>query len=102
MVAAADRVKGRALVAVLVAGAVATAGLAINNRRDQPRPAEPLEQRAGYQEHKRACLDLQDERREARKRSCQAWQEMLAEERQRLAEVGGDDMLTPAGNAGRE
>jgi hypothetical protein len=59
--------------------------VAVKDGWDRPPLAEPLERRAGYREHKRACLDPRDDRREARARSCRAWQEMLAEERQRLA-----------------
>jgi hypothetical protein len=91
LVAAVDRVRRRAVLAALAAaaaGAVALRSFATRDRqdpRDRARPAGPLERRAGYREHKRACLDPQDDRREARARSCRTWQEMLAEERQRLA-----------------
>jgi hypothetical protein len=93
VVAAADRVKRRALlaaVAAATAGAVALRGFVTKDRQDpedhqdRARPVKPLERRPGYQEHKRDCLDLHD-RRETRERSCRAWQEMLAEERERLA-----------------
>jgi hypothetical protein len=51
----------------------------------RPRLAELLERRAGYREHKRACLDPRHGPRATRERSCRTWQEMLAEERRRLA-----------------
>jgi hypothetical protein len=106
VVAAVDRVKRRALlagVAMGTVGAVALRGWTTKDRQIPPdrqdpvrpaqlpaqpaQPVEPLERRAGYREHKRACLDLGvgEDRREARARSCRAWQEMLAQERQRLA-----------------
>jgi hypothetical protein len=58
--------------------------VAVKDGWDRPPLAEP---RAGYREHKRACLDPRagDGRRAARARSCRAWQEMLAQERERLA-----------------
>jgi hypothetical protein len=77
-----------ALLATATAGAAAIAvAVVVEDRWDRPPPAEPLERRAGYREHKRACLDPRagDDRREARARSCRAWQEMLAQERERLA-----------------
>jgi hypothetical protein len=86
--AVATRKTRLALLATATVGAAAIAGaVVVMDRWDRPRLAEPLERRAGYREHKRACLDLGvgDDRREARERSCRAWQEMLAEERQRLA-----------------
>jgi hypothetical protein len=78
------------LVLLLTAGAVAVAAIAVGaavveDRRERAQLAQPLERRAGYQGYKRGCLDLGDDRREARARSCRAWQEMLAQERQRLA-----------------
>jgi hypothetical protein len=77
-----------ALLAVAAAGtAAAIAGaVAVKDGWDHPPLAEPLERRAGYREHKRACLDSRagDDRRGMRERSCRAWQEMLAQERERL------------------
>jgi hypothetical protein len=61
--------------------------VAVKDGWDRPPLAEPLERRAGYREHKRACLDSRagDGRRGMRERGCRAWQEMLAQERERLA-----------------
>jgi hypothetical protein len=108
VVAAVDRVKRRALlagVAMGTVGAVALRGWTTKDRQIPPdrqdpvrpaqlpaqpaQPVEPLERRVGYREHKRACLDPRagDGRRAARERSCRAWQEMLAEERERLARM---------------
>ena len=89
----ATRKTRRALLAAAAAGAAAIAGAAggvVEDRWDRPPPAEPLERRAGYREHKRACLDpgAGDGRREARARSCRIWQEMLTQERERLALEG--------------
>jgi hypothetical protein len=78
----------RALLATATAGAAALTGaVVVKDRWDRSPPAEPLERRAGYREHKRACLEPRagDGRREVRARSCRAWQEMLAQERERLA-----------------
>jgi hypothetical protein len=100
--AVATRKTRLALLATATVGAAAIAGavvvedrwdrpqadaVAVRDGWDRPPLAEPLERRAGYREHKRACLDPRagDGRREARARSCRAWQEMLAQERERLA-----------------
>ena len=70
-----------ALLAAAAAGVVAIAGTVV---KDRWQLARPLERRWGYEEHKRACLDRRNERREVRARSCRSWQAMLEEERRRL------------------
>jgi hypothetical protein len=109
VVATVARVRRRTLLAAAIAvgtaGAVALRGWTTKDRQIPPdrqdpvrpaqlpaqpaQPVEPLERRTGYREHKRACLDpgAGDGRRAARARSCRAWQEMLAQERERLARV---------------
>jgi hypothetical protein len=88
------------LAAAAAAGAAAIAvGAVVEDRRERWRLAQPLERRAGYQEHKRACLDPRDDRRgSTRERSCRAWQEMLEEERGRL-ELEGPASTRPVRSA---
>jgi hypothetical protein len=94
----------KVLLVLLTAGAVAAIAvgtMVVEDRQERTRLTQPLERRAGYRERtpliqplerragyrefKRACLDQGDDRRGARAGSCWAWQEMLAQERQRLA-----------------
>jgi hypothetical protein len=90
-------VKRRALLVVVVAGTAGAIALRAWTTKDRQipsdpqdpvrpaQPVEPLERRVGYREHKRACLDPRSDGRATRAQSCRAWQEMLAEERRRLA-----------------
>jgi hypothetical protein len=91
----------RVRLALLTTGAAAAAiavGLAVvEDRRERGGLAQPLERRAGYREHKRDCLDPRDAPRAARERSCRAWQEMLAEERGRLAREGPGPVRSASG-----